>query len=291
MLFEGLEHIVREQEPMARYTWFRLGGAAEYFAEPTNRTELLQIIEICRTEDIPIRMLGGGSKVLVRDEGVPGVVVRLSAPAFCEITVNDAQITAGGGARLGHLVSTAVRDGLSGLEQLVGIPGTVGGAVRGNVGANHGDIGQYTIQVEVLTRAGDIKTRDRSELRFAYRKTNIDELVLLSATFALEREEPHALAKRMQKLWILQKAAQPDGNFGMGAIFKDSGGSTAASLIEQAGLKGTRVGDAKVNDRHPNFIEVHPGASAQDVIRLIDLLRTRVFEQLGVELEQDVEIW
>ena len=218
MLFEGLEHVVREQEPMARRSWFRLGGPAEYFAEPTSRDELQDIVERCRTNDVPIRVLGGGSNLLVRDEGVPGMVLSLGAPAFSEITVDDCHITAGGGARLGHLVSTAVREGLGGLEQLVGIPGTVGGAVRGNASANHGDIGQYTHQAVVMRRDGEIKTRDRGEMRFSYRKSNLDELVILSATFALEKEDPQILSKKMQKLWILQKAGQPDGNVGAGRI-------------------------------------------------------------------------
>lgn len=291
MAFEGLEHIIREREPLARHTWFRLGGAAEYFAEPTSLEELQQVVQQCREFDLPIRVLGGGSNVLVCDEGVPGVVVHLAAPAFSEIHVQGQRIQAGGGARLNHLVSTAVREGLAGLETLVGIPGTVGGAVRGNAGANNTDIGQCTQQVQVLTHDGDVLTRTREDLRFAYRRSNIDELVVLSASFELERDDPHALAKRMQKLWILQKAAQPDGNAGSGIIFRDSGGSTASSLIEQAGLKGTQVGEAKVNERHANYIEVQPGGASRDVVRLIDLVKTRVYEQLGVELELDVEIW
>lgn len=291
MAFEGLEHIIRENEPLARHTWFRLGGAAEYFAEPTSLDELQQLVKGCREQELPIRMLGGGSNVLVRDEGVPGVVVHLAAPAFSEIHVEGNQIKSGGGARLNHLVSTAVREGLAGLETLVGIPGTVGGAVRGNAGANNSDIGQFTHEVQVLTRDGNLLTRGRNELRFAYRRSNIDELVTVSATFELEQDDPQALAKRMQKLWILQKAAQPDGNAGCGVIFRDSGGSTAASLIEQAGLKGAQVGEAKVSDRHANFIEVEQGGTSRDVQRLIDLVKTRVYEQLGVELELDVEIW
>ena len=262
-MFAGLEHIVREREPLARHTWFRLGGAAEYFAEPTSQDELQQIVQQCREHDIPIRMLGGGSNVLVRDEGVPGMVLHLAAPAFSEIAVDGSRITAGGGARLNHLVSTAVREGLAGLEQLVGIPGTVGGAVRGNAGANNGDIGQCTQEVQVMRRTGEVYTRSRSDLRFAYRESNIDELVILSVAFELEPDDANALAKRMQKLWILQKASQPDGNLGSSVIFRDSGGSTAASLIEQAGLKGTQVGEAKVNERHANFIEVQPGGTQQ----------------------------
>ena len=125
-LLTGLEHIVRENEPLAPYTWFRLGGAAQFFAEPTTVEELAAVVQRSHREGLPVRVLGGGSKVLVRDEGVSGVVVSLSAAAFGQIRVAGSSIIAGGGAKLGHVISTAVREGLAGIEMLVGIPGTLG---------------------------------------------------------------------------------------------------------------------------------------------------------------------
>lgn len=290
MVFEGLEHVVRENEPLARHTWFRLGGPAEYFAEPTSVEELSQLVRRCRENEMPVRLLGGGSNVLVRDDGVPGLVILLSAAPFTAIEVAGERIKAGGGAKLGHVVSTAVREGLAGLEPLVGIPGTVGGALRGNAGAHGSDIGQWAAAATVLTRGGDILHREQKELRFSYRKSSLDELAILSAEFQLEREDARVLSQKMQKLWIVQKAAQPGEELGTGAIFRDSGAS-ASSLIEQAGLKGTQLGKAAIHDRHPNFVVVHPGATAADVLRLIELARTRVAEQLGVELETEIEIW
>src|SRR3954469_7983068 len=122
----GFEHIVRENEPLARYTWFRLGGPAQYFAEPTDVDELAAFVRRCHESGTPVHVLGGGSNLLVRDEGVPGVVISLGAAAFGRIEVSGRKIVAGGGAKLGHVISTAVREGLAGLEMLVGIPGTVG---------------------------------------------------------------------------------------------------------------------------------------------------------------------
>jgi UDP-N-acetylmuramate dehydrogenase len=289
--FRGLEHIVRAQEPMAPHTWFRLGGAAEYFAEPTNMDELTQLVRHCHRHDIPVRLLGGGSQVLVPDKGVAGLVIQLSAPAFCEIEVAGEQITAGGGAKLGHLISTAVREGLAGLESLVGIPGTVAGALRGNADSHGSSIGQWTTAACVLTRQGELLTRQRDQLRFSYGESSLDELVILSADFRLERGDSAELTRKMQKLWIVRRTCQPTGNLGTGRIFKDPQGLTAAELIEQTGLRGRRVGEACVSDASANFIEVTPGATSDQVKQLIELMRAEVASALGVALECELEIW
>ncbi len=287
----GFEHIVRENEPLAPYTWFRLGGPAEYFAEPTSQDELAGLVKRCREEELPVRILGSGSNLLVRDKGVPGLVVHLAAPAFAEITHRDNVITAGGGVKLGHLISTAAREGLAGLEHLVGIPGTVGGALRGNSGTENHDIGQCTTQAVVMTRLGECLVHERDDLRFAYRYSSLDELVILKAEFQLEPDEKNELTKRMQMLWIVKKSRQPSSSENAGRIFRNPGGLRAAELIEQAGLKGTKIGEAAVCEKHANFILAGHGASSEDVLRLIDLIRTNVRERLGVELETEVEIW
>lgn len=287
----GLDHCVRQQEPLASFTWFRLGGPAEYFAEPTTRDELQTLVRRAKAEGMPVRVLGGGSNVLVREEGVKGVVLRLDAPCFTEIHVKGASIRAGGGAKLGHIVATAVREGLAGLESLVGIPGTVGGALRGNAGSRSGDIGQWTASATVMNDAGDLTARSRDELVFAYRESSLDELVILEADFALEKEDPVELTKRMQKQWIVKKASLPLGHQPTGCIFKNPRGMSAGTLIEQAGLKGARVGGAEVCDRHANFIVADDKATSQDIIRLIDHIRARVAERLGIELETEIKIW
>lgn len=289
--FAGLEHIVRENEPLAPFTWFRIGGVAEFFAEPTTVEELSTLVQRCHQQDVSLKLLGGGSNILVRDEGVPGLVVHLTAAEFSGISVQGQLVTAGGGAKLGHVISATVREGLAGLEQLVGIPGSVGGALRGNAGTQNGDIGQWTQSVTVMTQDGVQVVRGRDELRFAYRRSNLDDPVILSAEFALETGDSRELTKRMQTLWILKKSSQPTGNQSTGCIFKDPGGVSAASLIDSAGLKGTKVGEAEVSEQHPNFIVANPGATSSDVLRLIDLVQGRVAERLGVELEMEIQIW
>lgn len=287
----GLEHCVREQESLAPHTWFRLGGRAEFFAEPTTREELQTLVRRAKAEGLPIRVLGGGSNVLIGEAGVKGVVLHLGAPCFGQIEVKGASVRAGGGAKLGHVVATAVREGLAGLESLVGIPGTVGGALHGNAGSRSGDIGQWTAAATVMNVAGDLLTRPRDELVFAYRESSLDELVILEADFALDKDDPVELTKRMQKQWIVKKASLPLGHQPTGCIFRNPRGMSAGTLIEQAGLKGARVGGAEVCDRHANFIVVDDKATSQDVIRLIDHIRTRVHERLGIELETELQIW
>ena len=287
----GLEHFVVEAEPLAAHTWFRLGGAAQYFAEPTSHEELSTLVARCRENEIPVRLLGGGSNLLVRDRGVEGVVISLSAPCFGGISVEGQTIKAGGGAKLGHVVSTAVREGLAGLDQLVGIPGTIGGALHGNAGDHGADIGQVARSATVMTRSGELLTRQRDDMNFAYRQSSLDELVILDATFELEREDSQVLTKRMQKQWIIKKAGQPAGDESTGCIFKNPGGMSAGSLIEQAGLKGAGVGKATVSDRDANFIVAAAGAGSDDILQLIDMLRSEVSQRLGVELDLQIEIW
>jgi len=287
----GFEHFIRTGVPLAPLTWFHLGGPAEYLAEPTTVEELTALIKRCRDEAVPMRLLGGGSNVLVRDEGVLGMTVRLIAPAFQQIKVEKNRVRAGGGAKLGHAISGAVRAGLAGLETLVGIPGTVGGALHGNAGSRGGDIGQWTDKATVLTRSGEIHERKRGDLVFGYRESSLDELAILDAEIELETEDPVELTKRMQQQWIVKKANQPLAHQSAGCIFKNPRGMSAGMLIEQAGLKGTRVGGAEVSERHANFIIADEGASAQDVLKLIDQVRSRVAERLGVELESEIDIW
>ena len=286
----GLEHILRENEPLAPFTRLNLGGVAEYFAEPTNEAELVELVNRFSKSDLPIRLIGSGSNLLVREEGVPGLVISLAAPEFCQLKVNDHQLIASGGTKLSHFVSTAVREGFSGPENLVGLPGTIGGALHQNTGVNGYDIGSSLIGARVMTRNGEILNRDRDALSFSYNRSSLDELVILDATFQYEREDPEMLTKRMQKLWIVRRSQQPVTESSV-YVFKDSGAESASDLIEQSGLKGTRVGDVEISERNPNSFIAHPNATSADVLRLIDLVKNQVSDKLGVNIETALEIW
>jgi UDP-N-acetylmuramate dehydrogenase len=287
----GFEEFVRTSEPLAMHTWFQLGGPAEYFAEPRNTDELVALVRRAREENLPFRLLGRGSNILVRDEGAPGVVVTLSESAFRKIEVKGNTITAGAGARLGRIITTAVHKGLAGLESLVAIPGTLGGALRGNAGAHGGDVGQWAVQATVINDAGEIVQRERDDLVFDYRFSNLDDPVILSGRFELEEDDPREVSKQMQKHWIVRKARQPMGHQSAGCIFKNPPGMHAGELIDQAGLKGTRIGGAVVDQRHANFIIAEPECTSQDVLRLIELVHTQVEQRMEVELEQELEVW
>ncbi|MBX3412066.1 MAG: UDP-N-acetylmuramate dehydrogenase [Pirellulales bacterium] len=287
----GFEEFARPREPLAPHTWFHLGGPAEFFAEPRTLDELSALVRRCHETETPVRLLGGGSNLLVREDGVPGLVIRLPEAAFGQIAVEGRRVKAGGGAKLGHVISTSVREGLAGLEPLVGIPGTLGGALHGNAGSRGGDVGQWTRRATVMSRSGEISTRERTELHFAYRESSLDDLVILEAEFELEKDDPTELTKRMQKQWIVKKASQPLGHQSAGCIFKNPRGISAGMLVDQAGLKGHRIGGAEVSERHANFIVSDESATSQDVLRLIELVRDRVAERFGVELETEIEIW
>jgi UDP-N-acetylmuramate dehydrogenase len=282
---------VRELEPLAERTWLKVGGPAHYFAEPGSVDELLAVVQRCRDEQVPVRLLGGGSNVLVRDEGVPGMVVSLNQPGFANVSIEGTRLTAGGGANVANVITAAVGAGLAGLETLVGIPGTIGGALHGNAGSHGGDIGQWACRATVMTRGGEILTRERGDLVFAYRQSSLDELVILDGQFELDEENPEDLTKRMQKQWIVKKANLPMAHENTGCIFKNPRGMSAGMLIDQSGLKGETVGGAEVSQRHANFFIAQPGAKAQDILKLIDVVRSRVVERMGVELDTEIEIW
>jgi UDP-N-acetylmuramate dehydrogenase len=283
--------IVKRNEPLAPYTYFKLGGPAEALVQPRSRDELQAVVRCCFEHDIPLRVLGAGCNVLVRDEGIRGVVLRLSAPAFTQVTVVERQVQAGSGAALSALISEAARHALAGLEGLVGTPGTVGGALRHNAGDRSAEIGQYVGQVEVVDQAGKVQVRERDELRFAGHGSNLDDPVLLGAEFRLEPDRPPDIVKRMRKAWIQRKASEPFSFQAAGRVFSDPRGLSAATLIEQAGLAGTRVGGAEVSERNANFVIAHPGAAARDVLRLADLVRSRVRECFHVELDLAISVW
>ena len=285
------EEILKRNEPLGPYTYLKLGGPAEMLAQPRSHEELSALVRRCYQERIPFRVLGSGCNLIVRDEGVEGVVLRLSEPVFAEVVVEGKRVRAGAGAAVSALISETARHGLAGLETLVGIPGTVGGALRTNAGDRTGHIGQFVRLVVVLESSGASHVRERDELQFGEHATNLDDPVLLTVEFLLDSDDPDAIVKRMRKAWILRKASQPVSHQSAGRIFKNPRGLSAGALIEQAGLARTRVGGAEVSDRDAGYFVIHPAASARDALRLIDLVRSQVKERFGVELEQEVMVW
>lgn len=283
--------ILQRDEPLAPYTWLNLGGPAQYLLTPRSIDELMEVVRVCHQEQIPIHVLGGGSNLLVKDEGVSGAVIRLTAPEFGSVSIEGERVRAGGGALLSHVIAETVRVGLAGFENLAGIPGTIGGALCGNSGGRLGEISQLVECVTGLTSLGEKVVRTKDELSFDYRQSNLGDLVILEAEFVLTPGDPEAISQILKKNWITKKSVQPLSSQSAGCIFKNPRGQRAGQLIEQAGLKGTRVGGAEISERHANFIVTHPGAKSGDVLTLIDLVRSKISEQFGVHLESEIKIW
>ncbi len=290
--FDDFHAIVKADEPLAPHLWFRLGGPAAYLARPQTLDQLLGLLRRCRDEGIPFKILSGGSNVLARAEGVQAMVIHLESPAFSDVTIRGNLVEAGAAVPLTALISQSARAGLAGLEILTGIPGAVGGLLRCNAGDRQGSIGQFVRRATVIDADDEIQVRERDDLSFANRESNLDEPVILSAEFELESEDPEAVVKRMRRIWIVKKENQPYGHQSSGCIFKDpTPDLSVGMLIDQAGLKGARHGRAEVSDRHANFIVAHPGATVSDVLHLIDQIRQRVWQQFGYELELQIQIW
>ena len=290
-LFAGLEEIVKKDEPLASRTWFGIGGPARYLVEPRTTDELADVVKRCRDNEVPIYVLGGGANLLVDDAGVKGAVIHLAGGQFAEVQFIETGVRAGAGADMGKLVLRCVREGWSGLECLTGVPGSVGGCVRMNAGGAFGDIGNVVESVQVMTDQGEMFTRYRADLAFAYRSTNITSKFILGAELRLTEDDPHRILKQVKQIWIYKKNTQPLAFGSAGCIFKNPRGMSAGALIDRAGLKGRRVGGAHVSDKHANFILADKGATASDVLKLINIIRETVYKKNEVYLELEIEVW
>lgn len=288
---DDFSEILSPDEPLAKHTWLNLGGPAARFYVPTTRDQLIDLVRACVREETPVRILGGGSNLLVSDGGVPGAIIKVAEPLLSEIAVSGSEVTAGGGALLSHVVSESVRAGLVGLENLVGIPGTLGGAIVGNAGGRHGDIGEFVRKVEVLTHDGEVTERTGDELTFDYRASSVTDLVILSAVLELRPDDSVDLTTRMKKIWIMKRATQPLADQSAGCVFRNPRGLSAGALIEQCGLKDLSVGKARISDRHANFVVTEPGATSADVESLIARVRHAVHDKFGVNLELEIRKW
>jgi UDP-N-acetylmuramate dehydrogenase len=290
-IFSGFESIVKEHCLLADYTWYGLGGAADYLITPQSTEQLGEILKRCDENNLPVRVLGFGSNLLVSDEGVRGAVIRLESPAFCQSKFEQTTLTAGAGANLNKLVLEAVRKGLGGLEALTGIPGSIGGAARMNAGGRFGDFGSVIQSVSVMDAQGQIFEKAKPELVFDYRTTNITAKVILKATIELTESDPEALLQVVKEVWIYKKNTQPLDTHNAGCVFKNPRGLSAGALIDRAGLKGTQIGGAIISEKHANFIIAEKGCKSSDIRQLIDLIRTKVRDKFDVNLELEIEIW
>jgi len=290
-IFSGLEKIVEINYPLAKRTWYGLGGPADYFLRPQTVEQLRQVVQRCNENNITIYVMGFGSNLLIGDDGLRAAVIKLEADQFAQLKLDDEQITAWAGVELSKLVLTCVQKGLSGLEALTGIPGSMGGAVRMNAGGNFGDIGAVVETVTLMDSHGSVFEKSKPELMFDYRTTNINAKFILNALLKLTTADPEQIMRTVKEIWVYKKNSQPLNTINSGCIFKNPRGVSAGALIDRAGLKGQRIGGAVVSEKHANFIIAEKGCKSRDVMRLIDIVKQRVKEQFDIELELEIEIW
>jgi len=289
-LEEG-DHGADRDVPLAGLTWFGLGGRARWLAHPADPADLGRLLQQALASGIPVKILGGGANVLVRDDGFDGIVVRLDQGAFRRVVFDGERVHAGAGADLMPLVRDCCRRGLAGLEGLAGIPGTVGGALHMNAGGRFGDISRCVETVDVIDTDGQPRQLSPAEVGFAYRRTNLGGRTVTGTTLRLSRDHPNTVYARFREYWRIKKEAQPLADHSAGCVFTNPPGDSAGRLIDSAGLKGTRCGGARVSDRHANFIVADEGATATDVLRLIERIRQTVRRQHGTELELEIDVW
>lgn len=293
----GLDAPVRRNEPMAPHTSLRVGGPTDLFVQALTLEHLMGWVTLARDYDMVPFILGRGSNVLVSDEGIRGVVIENDCGAY-ELRVDDnnggqsATLYAESGASLPGLAYRTARQGWAGLEWAIGIPASVGAAVVNNAGAHDGDTASALLQATILGKRGTVYRATPDDLDFAYRRSRLKgnhcAEIVLSAEFALHRDDPRALALRMARYTEHRRRTQPTEP-SVGSIFLNPPGDYAGRLIEACGLKGTQSGGAMISPMHANWIINTNGSSASDIMHLIDLMREEVHKQFGIELELEIE--
>src|SRR5438128_881052 len=275
-------------EPLARHTSFRIGGPAEFLVVPETVEELAFVVRAAAECAARVTLLGGGSNVLVGDRGLRGVVVKLGR-GFARVEWDKTEVRAGAAANLGRLARAAAGRGLAGLEHAEGIPGTVGGALFMNAGAYGGDVAGAAIAVEGLDAGGEPVVLPRAALGFRYRGAALPpRFVVTAVRFALRQEAAASVRRRMEEVRRHRVASQPHGRANAGSIFKNPFGDHAGRLIDVAGLKGARIGRARISERHANFIVNEGGSSAGAVKGLLDLVQRVECERSEVWVEPEV---
>ncbi len=279
---------LRENADMARLSWFRTGGPADILFEPADEADLQLFLRKLPC-DVPITVIGAGSNMLVRDGGVRGVVIRLGR-AFAGIQIRGDVLKAGAGAMDVYVAREAQKAGKTGLEFLVGVPGTIGGALRMNAGAYGREVKDMLIHAHAVDRYGhahDFKVKD---FDYSYRHSALaNDLIFLGASFHVDDGEPDVIKAKMDEITSTRAETQPIGTRTGGSTFKNPEGNHAWKLIDEAGCRGLSIGDAEISQKHCNFLINHGTASAAEIEELGELVRKRVFEKTGIQLQWEIE--
>ena len=278
-----------ENEPMSKHTTYGIGGPAMAYITPKDRFDLSNILKFSTKNEIPVYFVGTGSNLLVADNGIEGIVLT-PAKSLKQLEIKNNWVVAESGVMLGKLVKECIKHNLTGLESLIGVPGTLGGALVMNAGAFGGEISNFLESVDIMTMSGEINTFSNSDIDFSYRFSSFkkDEFILL-ARFKLQTEVPEIINHKKLKASSGRKTNQPLRYRSAGSVFKNHKDYAAGYLIDNAGLKGTKIGDAEISTHHANFFINHGNASASDISALIRIAREAVLKKFDIELELEIQ--
>ena len=278
-----------ENEPMSKHTTYGIGGPAMAYVTPKDRFDLSNILKFSTKNEIPVYFVGTGSNLLVADNGIEGIVIT-PAKSLKQLEIKKNWVVAESGVMLGKLVKECIKHNLTGLESLIGVPGTLGGALVMNAGAFGGEISNFLESVDIMTMSGEINTFSNSDIDFSYRFSSFkkDEFILL-ARFKLQTEVPEIINHKKLKASSGRKTNQPLRYRSAGSVFKNHKDYAAGYLIDNAGLKGTKIGDAEISTHHANFFINHGNASASDISALIRMAREAVLKKFDIELELEIQ--
>ncbi len=275
-------------EPMSKYTSMRVGGPADYYIEPADKQDLVEIALYFQKNNYPYLMLGRGSNMIISDEGIRCAAINLES-SLSNIRMEGDMVIAEAGVHLSKFVDFCIQQELAGVEMLAGIPGSVGGAIVMNAGAHGGETADHIVEIEIM-RDGRIQIVKKEDAGFSYRRSSFGNDIVLSASFLLPKGDKEELTRRRRELILKRNTTQPLTLPNAGSMFKNPHGTFAAKLVEQAGLKGKRVGNAQISEKHANFIVNLGDAKASDVLTLVDLVRRTVHQNTGVLLELEVKL-
>jgi len=276
---------MKKNQLLAPYTTFKIGGLADWFCETRNEEEVLEAIKFAKEKELPFFILGNGSNLLVSDDGFRGVVIKMENE---EVQINNGKILAEAGISLNKLVNIAQENSLSGIEFMVGIPGTLGGVVLGNAGAWQQNIGDKVERVKILDENNQFKWLNHEECQFGYRQSRFKKNQEIILTVELKLRKSHQLEIKNLMNENLQKREGQPKEPSAGSIFVNPKPQSAGDLIEKCGLKGKQIGQAQISEKHTNFIVNLGGAKAQDVLKLIALVQKEVRKKFGIDLETEI---
>ena len=277
-------------EPLKKHTTYGIGGPADLMISPKSKQDLIKVIEIINENKIQLTILGSGSNVLVSDDGIRGVVISLKN-SLKQIEVADNILYAECGTMLGKIVKYAVKNDLIGLENLNGVPGTLGGALIMNAGAWGGEISENLVHVELINSKSEVKKIQKKDLNFSYRQSSFDkDDILLSAKFNLKKADKNIIKENFMEAQRGRKKSQPLNKRSAGSLFKNPKNSSAGKLLDDAGLKGFSIGDAKISEKHANFFINDGNASSSDMLMLIKKAHQEVKDRFNVNLSLEVKL-